>query len=695
MTRITVRGVLLAGLIVCGLGFPAATPRADATTPRVTTGDFSGSVTIGPHRKIFVECRGAGSPTVVLIAGKGNGADDWNQVLDPTDPARQDPLDEVSAGHGALHHSSTAVLPTIASTTRVCAYDRPDTRTTGPDRSTSRPQPHTVDLDVDDLHRLLTKIHAPRPYVLVAHSYGGFVAELYARTHPADVAGLVMVDAASSYVEHAATSEKLAVWDQTNRTTSPAQPEGVQVLDALARLDAAPPLRRLPAVVLSADKPFPTDQLPPGTADATVTFADWSAGQRLLAAALGARDVTSTNSGHNVYLYSPRLVVDAIREVVRTVRNTPITLTPVVQSVLAPPRWFLGDDGHFHLQYELLLTNTVALAADVTSIEVRDGHGRSVARFTGDRLTNAITLLGDDAQQTTHLPGSSVAVAWLDLTFATRRAIPTVLEHQVSIDVGPGLPVGPVITSTGRPIRTARTAAPEISPPLRGGRWVAIVGPHRRALQAVNGALHLGQRYAIDFSALLDAQGRTHVGDPDQSASYFDYGQPVLAVGDAAVVEAVDGLPEQVPNHKTPVPLAQADGNHVILRVGSGAFVAYAHLRTGTVRVKAGQRVRSGQVLGELGNSGESGGPHLHFQMMNRPSILDADGVPFVLRRFDLEGFTPSLDAFLQADLAGSPVPVDTTTTGTRRGQGLTGLEVLRFPHANGDTARGSGRQGH
>ena len=162
---------------------------------------------------------------------------------------------------------------------------------------------------------------APRPYVLVAHSYGGFVAELYARTHPAQVGGLVMVDAASSDIEHAVSPAKLRVWDQIHRTTSPGLPEGVEVLDAMARLDAAPPPTQIPTVVLSADKPYPV--LPPGSGDpeASVTFADWIAAQDLLAARLGAEHVTATNSGHHVYLYSPRLVIKAIREVVADVRH--------------------------------------------------------------------------------------------------------------------------------------------------------------------------------------------------------------------------------------------------------------------------------------------------------------------------------------------------------------------------------------
>ena len=303
---------------------------------------------------------------------------------------------------------------------------------------------------------------------------------------------------------------------------------------------------------------------------------------------------------------------------------------------------------------------------------------------TGTRLTDAMTLLGSDTEPTTHLPASTVAIAWMDLTFTHRRQIPTALEHRVTIDVGPGLPIGPILTATGRAARTLQSAPPTIGPPLRGGKWVAIVGPHRRALQAVNGALHLAQRYAIDFSARLDADGRTHLGDADRSASYFNYGQPVVAVADATVVEAVDGLPDQIPNHKVPVSLAHADGNHVILRLGSGVFAGYAHLRPGSVRVKVGQHVRTGQVLGQLGNSGESGGPHLHFQLMNRPSIIDADGMPFLLDRFRLDGFTSSLDAFLDADLSGATVPVVTDVQGTRRQEGLTGLEVLTFAGRSG-----------
>jgi Peptidase family M23 len=357
-------------------------------------------------------------------------------------------------------------------------------------------------------------------------------------------------------------------------------------------------------------------------------------------------------------------------------------LTPVTQSVSSPPRWYRGDDGRVHLQYELILTNTVPLSVDVTSLEVR-GSGRRIETLPGDHLAAAMTLLGSEVGATTQLPAATVGVVWIDLAFAFRRALPERVNHRLTVDVGPGLPVGPTITHTGGRATVSPQAPTVIAPPLRGGRWVAVggpAGPHRRALQAVDGHLRLGQRFAVDFAALLDAEGRTHSGDPAQNSSYFNYGEPVLAVGAGRVVEAVDRLPDQIPNQNVPIPLAEAGGNEVILKLARGVFAGYGHLKPGTVRVRRGQRVRSGQVLGKLGNSGESTGPHLHFQLMNRPSFADADGLPFVLRRFRLGGFVPSLEALIDADLAGTPVPIDPALAGKRSRRGITAIDVVRFP---------------
>ena len=128
--------------------------------------DFARLVDIGDGRRIFLECRGAGSPTVILISGKGNGAADWNENLDPADPAHSATTDAVGAGQGDVHASQSAVLPMVSRFTRVCAYDRPGTRIEGPDVSTPIPQPHSIGVALDDLHALLAASGEPRPTFL-------------------------------------------------------------------------------------------------------------------------------------------------------------------------------------------------------------------------------------------------------------------------------------------------------------------------------------------------------------------------------------------------------------------------------------------------------------------------------------------------------------------------------------------------
>jgi pimeloyl-ACP methyl ester carboxylesterase len=148
------------------------------------------------------------------------------------------------------------------------------------------------------------------------------VATLFARTWPSEVDGLVMLDTVTPLMRQIATPEAVAKWDALNRRSAPEAPEAVMLTDAFAKIDAAAPLRELPAVVLAADKPWRPPSAPKDSDPvAGVTFADWQASEKLLATSLNAKLVTKTNSGHNIYAYSPQLVIDAIREVVDAVRN--------------------------------------------------------------------------------------------------------------------------------------------------------------------------------------------------------------------------------------------------------------------------------------------------------------------------------------------------------------------------------------
>jgi peptidase M23-like protein len=184
-----------------------------------------------------------------------------------------------------------------------------------------------------------------------------------------------------------------------------------------------------------------------------------------------------------------------------------------------------------------------------------------------------------------------------------------------------------------------------ISPPLRGGEWLAANGPanasgHRRALIPVGGRSHIAQRVAIDWVQLRE-DGQSSTGDKLKNENYRCYGAEALAVADGMVVAVKDGIPQNIPganSRAVPITLETIGGNHVILDLGQSRYAFYAHLQPGSLRVKPGDRVRRGQVLGLVGNSGNSTEPHLHFHISNANSPLASDGLPYAFESFEQQG---------------------------------------------------------
>ena len=277
--------------------------------------DFAGLVDIGGGRKMYLECRGTGSPTVVLVAGLRGSAEDWN----------------IAKGSGPT------VFAEVAKFTRVCAYDRPGTPVgEKPSRSDPVRQPTTAGDAVADLHALLSAAKMAGPYVLVGHSYGGLIVRLYASTYPDDVSGLVLVDALSEGLRDAETP---AQWVTQRKLMEGEIRDSLVQYPDLERIDrsfdqvrAAPPLRPRPAVVLSADRavgPQVPSMIAAGVLPADVPpdfgyitdAAQKQAQERLARLVPNAKHVTRTNSGHEIHKEQPQLVIDSIREVVEAVRS--------------------------------------------------------------------------------------------------------------------------------------------------------------------------------------------------------------------------------------------------------------------------------------------------------------------------------------------------------------------------------------
>lgn len=358
--------------------------------------------------------------------------------------------------------------------------------------------------------------------------------------------------------------------------------------------------------------------------------------------------------------------------------------TPAVMRVMSTPRWFTGSDRRVHLVYELELANGFPTPTTVTAVEVRDAAtGTVLLTLSGDTLKASMSLLASPTHPTTELPASGIGVVWIDVVSDDPARLPARIDHQLTVSVPPGLPVPEVITEVGGGVDVDRRPAPAIGAPLEGTGWIAVGsccdGPHRRSVQPINNALWLSQRFAIDFNK-INSGGFLAVGDRSKNESWPTYDQTVLAVADADVVAAADDLPDQVPEAAKPVTIKEADGNYVILRLAEGVYAFYAHLKPGTVAVHAGDRVRRGQPIARTGNSGSSTGPHLHFQLMDHPSALVADGLPYVFDQFTLTGRAPALETLMTQDPATTPVPVDTATAGPRSDELPLGRDVVQFP---------------
>jgi murein DD-endopeptidase MepM/ murein hydrolase activator NlpD len=201
------------------------------------------------------------------------------------------------------------------------------------------------------------------------------------------------------------------------------------------------------------------------------------------------------------------------------------------------------------------------------------------------------------------------------------------------------------VKGEGADLRVRNDAPLMISPPLRGGEWLAANGPanasgHRRALIPVGGRAHIAQRFAIDWVQLRE-DGKTWSGDQLKNESYRCYGTEVLAVADGVVAAVKDGIPQNIPgatSRAVPITLETVGGNHVILDLGHGRYAFYAHLQPGSLRVKVGDKIRRGQVVGLVGNSGNSTEPHLHFHISDGNSPLASEGLPYVFESFDQQG---------------------------------------------------------
>lgn len=338
-----------------------------------------------------------------------------------------------------------------------------------------------------------------------------------------------------------------------------------------------------------------------------------------------------------------------------------------------------GSDGRAHLAYELHVTSH---GGDVQLERVRVFDGRDLLLTYGpDELERRIMRpeLARSVRYERLIRRETTAVLSIWLTVPDGVRPPRSLGHELYGGIGTA-PVGEIDV-------TIRKAEPLVlGPPFRQGLWLAHNGPgdHRAAhwgSMLVHGRkITVPQRYAIDFHG-LDRNGRGIRGTLKGSSNsdWFGFGADVVAVADSLVRDARDGIADNPPLFEPPAPtsveLSATGGNYVVLDLGRNRFVHYAHLQQGSVTVRAGQRVRRGQLLGRLGNSGNTNGAHMHFNVVNGPRVREAEGLPYVFDAFVARG-TTTADSVFGDDPPTSP----NESQSVARALPLNGT-IVEFPH--------------
>jgi len=272
-------------------------------------GDFAGRMEIPGGRSLYLECHGSGYPTVVFEAGLRSRGHSWLWSRE---------------GVG------TGVASRVSQFTRVCFYDRPGTVARFPyvSRSDPVPMPRSTGDVVADLHALLAAAQVPGPYVMVGASTGGLIVRQYAGHYPAEVSGLVLVDAISEGMERFMKPGQFARYN-ARYLQSPGndalQYKDLEAIDFYRSFAEMTPLRRspryLPMFVLSAGYGFST---PSGVwrRFGVLVNRTWRRSPLYLARLHpNTKRVVAFGSGHQIHVNRPALVTKFVLRMVAKARG--------------------------------------------------------------------------------------------------------------------------------------------------------------------------------------------------------------------------------------------------------------------------------------------------------------------------------------------------------------------------------------
>jgi len=313
-----------------------------------------------------------------------------------------------------------------------------------------------------------------------------------------------------------------------------------------------------------------------------------------------------------------------------------------------PERPFIeqASNGGQHLSFELVIHGDADVALKLVKLEldVRDEDGQLAwsRRLEGNGFSPGLSILPK-----TEVPAKGTLYLFNPFHSFTRGLELSTLHYRLTFD-----------TADEREVRAELTVHPRrfvqatrLTLPLRGRMFVHsghdFLAHHRRLdlghpVLGMLGVRSNGGRYALDLCP-TDEAGAMFRGEGRRNEDWYGWGAPVYAPAAGTVVVSVDGVPDNLlggasfkPDldavRKDPMSLA---GNVVVIDHGKGEYSLLAHLRQNTVTVKPGDTVRAGQLLGQVGMSGDAYIPHVHYELRDgRASTWDTAGVEGLPARF-------------------------------------------------------------
>jgi biotin carboxyl carrier protein len=346
----------------------------------------------------------------------------------------------------------------------------------------------------------------------------------------------------------------------------------------------------------------------------------------------------------------------------------PKTYMDVPVKIEAPiePTPVKGDDGKWYLVYHLFLTNWAFDDLILDSVEAFDASSKKVlARYDEKDLTNLFKLRSilptpsplkiSSYADLRRIASGRTAALFFWIPLEKEKSIPATIKHRfvfapnplVKLLSRPTLKPEEEISLEAAQVSVRREQPVVLGAPLRGGNWrclgVGFDTPHQY-LETLDGKTTIAQRFAVDFSKVDDNGDVLPSPFPDDinNEMFYGYGAEILAVADGVIAYVKEGVPENKPlisgqtNPPQPLTRETFPGNQISINLGGDRYAWYAHLQPGSILVKVGDKVRKGQVIARLGDSGNAAGPHLHFHVSNANDLNASEGLPFVFESFGL-----------------------------------------------------------